>query len=256
MDHQQKDKFIEQKRYSTSAKKRLESSLYSNEQIKFGVDSVPIPISSPYIEYESIIDELITPESVVLELGSGMGRHSKKLMSTNAFIVTSDISMEALICLDGMLGEYANFSNVVADIEQLPFDDGMFDYVCSAGVLSYGSNEIVMKEIWRILKKNGKFICVDSLNNSPIYRLNRYVHYVFGRRTSSTLYNMPTVTMLTKYSEKFDKVDIRYFGSISWLIPVIQAVAGEELTKKISDFVDWIVKVKRSAFKFVLIAEK
>ena len=33
---------------------------------------------------------------------------------------------------------------------------------------------LVKKEIYRTLKKDGHFICVDSLNHNPIYRLNRF----------------------------------------------------------------------------------
>ena len=35
-----------------------------------------------------------------------------------------------------------------------------------------------MLEIHRVLKKNGIFICVDSLNNNLIYRVNRWFHYI------------------------------------------------------------------------------
>jgi ubiquinone/menaquinone biosynthesis C-methylase UbiE len=37
----------------------------------------------------------------------------------------------------------------------------------SAGSLSYGDNDIVMNEIYRVLKLQGVFIAIDSLNNNP-----------------------------------------------------------------------------------------
>jgi hypothetical protein len=36
------------------------------------------------------------------------------------------------------------------------------------------------------LKNKGAFIAIDSLNNNPIYRLNRYLHYLKGERSLST----------------------------------------------------------------------
>ena len=37
-----------------------------------------------------------------------------------------------------------------------------------------------------------KFIIVDSLNNNYVYSLYRYLNYLIGNRTYSTLRNMPT----------------------------------------------------------------
>ena len=33
----------------------------------------------------------------------------------------------------------------------------------------------VDKEIYRLLKPSGNFIAVDSLNNNPVYKLDRYI---------------------------------------------------------------------------------
>jgi ubiquinone/menaquinone biosynthesis C-methylase UbiE len=52
-------------------------------------------------------------------------------------------------------------------MEKLPFADQSFDIIVSAGSLSYGDNDIVMNEIYRVLKLQGVFIAIDSLNNNP-----------------------------------------------------------------------------------------
>jgi ubiquinone/menaquinone biosynthesis C-methylase UbiE len=39
----------------------------------------------------------------------------------------------------------------------------------SAGSLSYGDNDKVLDEIYRVLKNKGAFIAIDSLNNNPKY---------------------------------------------------------------------------------------
>ena len=40
-------------------------------------------------------------------------------------------------------------------MEKLPFKNESFDVICSAGSLSYGDNNKVMSEIYRILKLGG-----------------------------------------------------------------------------------------------------
>jgi ubiquinone/menaquinone biosynthesis C-methylase UbiE len=43
-------------------------------------------------------------------------------------------------------------------MEKLPFADQSFDLIVSAGSLSYRDNDIVMNEIYRVLKLQGVFI--------------------------------------------------------------------------------------------------
>ena len=57
-------------------------------------------------------------------------------------------------------------------MESLPFKDKSFDIVACAGGLSYGDNKKVANEIYRVLKDNGSFICIDSLNENPFYKFN------------------------------------------------------------------------------------
>ena len=71
-------------------------------------------------------------------------------------------------------------------MENLPYEKNTFDVVCCAGSLSYGNNLLVLNEINGVLKSDGYFISVDNLNENPIYKLNRYIHYIRGNRTLST----------------------------------------------------------------------
>jgi ubiquinone/menaquinone biosynthesis C-methylase UbiE len=66
-----------------------------------------------------------------------------------------------------------------------------------------GDNDKVLDEIYRVLKNKGAFIAIDSLNNNPIYRLNRYLHYLKGERSLSTIARMPDLKLLRKYEQKF-----------------------------------------------------
>ena len=144
---------------------------------------------------------------------------------------------------------------MVADVEQLPFDNGSFDVVASAGSLSYGDAKKVDSEIRRVLKPNGLFICVDSLNHNPIYKFNRYIHFLRGARSKMTLLNMPTIQRINALNKMYNEVNVKYFGSISFLTPFMKILIGNKMTCRISYLVDTNFNIKYSAFKFVLIAK-
>ena len=97
---------------------------------------------------------------------------------------------------------------------------------------------------------------VDSLNDNPIYRFNRYINYIKGNRTESTLKRMLNVNLIDKYINKFGYGKVKFFGSITWAFPLLKVVLAEKVITKISNWADQILNVKKSAFKFVLILNK
>jgi len=139
-------------------------------------------------------------------------------------------------------------------MEALPFRDNAFDAVTSAGSLSYGDPELVDAEIKRVLRPGGIFICVDSLNHNLIYRFNRWVHYLRGDRTKSTIVRMPTMTRIQSISRGFKRAEVHFFGAVSYLMPILARIIGQSHAAKVSDVIDRLVDVRRSAFKFVLVA--
>ncbi|MEE1085767.1 MAG: methyltransferase domain-containing protein [Schaedlerella sp.] len=100
----------------------------------------------------------------VLEIGCGDGtlwRQNLKHIPQNIDITLSDIS-------EGMLrdarrtvyGEDSRFSFKVMDAQKLSYDDERFDLVIANHVLFYCEDmENVCKEVNRVLKKDGYFIC-------------------------------------------------------------------------------------------------
>ena len=149
----------------------------------------------------------------------------------------------------------AGLQTVVADMEQLPFENELFDVVTYAGSLSYGDAKKVDSEIHRVIKPSGFFICVDSLNNNPVYRLNRFIHYLKKERTKKTLLNMPTYQRIVSLRSRYKDADVNYFGSISFITQLLSKILGPNYTSLFSDYVDKTIKAKKSAFKFVLIAK-
>jgi ubiquinone/menaquinone biosynthesis C-methylase UbiE len=246
------DKRIECLRYDQRAQSLLANKTIKDEMgLPLGSKILPPIYRAPYLHYEQCIRRCVTQEHDVLEIGSGTGLHTYVLAQTGAKVVASDISNYSLEVLSNRIG---GVKTQVADIEALPFTDNSFDVVCCAGSLSYGNPDQVDAEIRRVLRPGGVFICVDSLNHNPIYRFNRWLHYLRGGRTKSTLLRMPTTKRIQSISRGFQRIDVHYFGAISYLMPVLARIIGQDSSAKVSDFVDRLVHVRRTAFKFVLVA--
>jgi ubiquinone/menaquinone biosynthesis C-methylase UbiE len=248
-----KDKHAEYLRYDARAQALLAAgkSAVGLDSV-FGALACSAVYCAPYSYYEQCIRQHITQDHDVLELGSGTGLHTYALAQTGARVVASDISSHSLEVLSQRIG---GVKTSVADMESLPFEEHSFDVVASAGSLSYGDPALVDAEVRRVLRPGGVFICVDSLNHNPIYRLNRWLHFKRGERTRSTLLYMPTMERIQSITMAFKRYEVRYFGAVSYLMPVFARIIGQTHAAQLSDIVDHLVHVRRSAFKFVLVAE-
>jgi SAM-dependent methyltransferase len=255
----ERDKAEELSRFEERAKGRIPgTSGRQFDRDDYGAASFSRELRAPYLAYEEAVRRLVRPGGRVLELGSGMGRHTKVLIDTGASVTASDISPEALAVIERTLGPAARgrLETRVADIEALPFADASFDAVACAGSLCYGDPVTVDSEIRRVLKPGGSLVLVDTLNHNPIYRLNRWIHFLRGDRTRSTLVRMSTVSRIESIARHFQDARVLYFGAISWAMPIVSRITGAERAGRFSDAVDRLVGARRSAFKFVLVANE
>lgn len=247
------DKLIERARYESRAKEKL-AGTRGLGMAALGSSVIPASLQTPYLAYEKAIAELVKPGDRVLELGAGTGLHTSALLRTGAEVVASDLSPSSLQLLQKSFEKTpGRLSIEVADMERLPFASGSFDVIACAGSLSYGEPALVNAEIARVLRPGGMLICVDTLNHNPIYRLNRWLHYLRGDRSISTLKRMPGLERINSLSGMFAQSDVRYFGAISFLMPVVSRLSGQTTAKALSDGFDTMLGVRRSAFKFVLV---
>lgn len=243
------DKDIERRRYDNRANIFLNSNSLDN------FDKIPAYLNTPYQYYFYLLEKK-SGQFKLLEIGAGMGEKTSLLIDMSFKVISTDLSQKSVEVMRNKFSKCSNFSAKVADMEKLPFDNESFDVVCSAGSLSYGDNTVVMNEIYRVLKKGGAMIAVDSLNNNPVYRLNRYMHYLKGNRSKSTLIQMPTISLIDKYTEKFGHAEVRFFGAITWIFPLLSKILSEQLVAKLSNWIDVKFNIKGSAFKFVIILLK
>lgn len=252
------DKNKEAARYEERAKNIL-SSIENIEVVNELVDNsslLPLYIKKPYDHYHNLLAKHLHGNSKALEICSGTGMHTGNLVRMGGNVFATDISFSSLSVLVNNYRSSDNIRAIAADMEFLPFENCSFDVVASAGGLSYGDWDKVLEEIFRVIRPGGVFICVDSLNHNPIYRINRYMHYLLGDRTHTVNNRIPSLSMINKYRSKYANVSLSYFGSVTWLAPLISKITSEKYAANLSDKIDSIVKVKRSAFKFVMLAKK
>lgn len=91
----------------------------------------------------------------VLEAGCGMGRHTYFLAKYAKDVIAIDISDAIYVAADNSRG-HKNAGFVVADVNDLPFADESFDFVCSIGVLHHlVDTEAAFEELLRCLRTGG-----------------------------------------------------------------------------------------------------
>ena len=239
---------IEQSRYDSAGANEL-AAARAHGLARGGVDLAP-EFRAPYKVYDAWIRKGVRPGDIVLELGSGSGRHTVTLTESGAFVVALDVSLTSLqACSVRTAGLSVP---VCGNIERLPLADSTVDVVACAGSLSYGEPSRVNGEVFRVLRPGGSLILVDSLNHNAAYRLNRWIHYRRGDRTASTLERMPTVARISDLVANFDEFSFYTHGSYLYLQPILKRILGEDRALRFDAALESRWPSKRGAFKFVV----
>ena len=130
----------------------------------------------------------------VLDLGCGDGYLSRKFAKLKSTVFAIDGSSE-MINLAIKNSKNENITFQVGDIrEKLPYNDECFDYVVSNMVLMYCEEiSLIIQEISRILKTNGKF-------------LFSIVHPCFKGDWGLTQENLPVLTFTNNYNKQYSYI--------------------------------------------------
>ena len=109
----------------------------------------------------------------ILDLAGGSGDIAKLITDSNPEIkkiFVSDINKKMLTKAQQKLS-HTNIKILCHRAEQIPFKSEQLDFVLVAfGVRNFDSIELSLGEIYRVLKKNGKFMCLEfsSLNRKSL----------------------------------------------------------------------------------------
>ena len=224
-----------------------------------GASGVSLELRRPYLRFEEMVCATARPDDHVLDLCCGDGQFSFVTAEAGAWVTGLDLSAASLElaarrCPEQILGR-AEW--VEGDCEKLPFDDESFTGVTCLGGLSYGDWTLVLDEMVRVLRPGGWLIAVDSYNHNPIYRFNRWLHCLRGHRTASVNRHIPSRRWLALGRERFTSLEVEYYGVFSFLVPVLQPLAGVERTARWLDRWDACSCAPREwAFKIVVKAVK
>ncbi len=252
------DKLIEQSRYNNFSFKKL----LENDKIKslgIGSEIYKPYLRSPYIYYEQLLKKIICQSDSILDLCCGDGVHTFFIANLCSKVVGVDYA-ENSVKLASIKSEKLGLKNlefICADVENLNFpEDIKFNCITCVGSLSYVELPDFLNRIKSLLNDGGKFVCIDSFNHNIIYRANRYIHYLRGNRSKSTLNRMPDLKTIAFIQSNFKNVEIRYFGIFSFLGVFLSFFFGELKAKFILDLLDKkFYFLNKYAFKFVLVAQ-
>ena len=253
------DKMREQIRYDIRALARLDKKSVNSLGDSCGSVAISEVLRSPYQSYEKQVILLAKKGNTVLDICCGTGIFSLVSQPSGTRISVVDIAPNN-VKLAMLTAKQRGFNILgkVGDAEALPFEDSLFDLVTCAGSLSYFDREKGLMEVARVLKPGGYFICVDSLNHNPFYRMNRWLHYLRGHRTLSTLKRMPKIEIFSEFEKYLGTVTYRSFhGIFTFLVPFLDVVLRPQFT---ADTINWLDKkfsfLEKYAFKFVAVVRK
>lgn len=166
--------------------------------------------------YDEIFNRVksINPKTI-LDLGCGNGNILKMLENNTS------ASLYGLDLCENMIEEARKrLSNkitlTVGDSENLPYADNMFDtIICNASFHHYIHPDAVLKEIKRVLKKDGSLILGDP--SAPFNWYTKFLNYFLKYSNSGDykIYSKKEITsLLSKYSfeiKDFKMIDYRAF---------------------------------------------
>ncbi|HVZ95732.1 MAG TPA: class I SAM-dependent methyltransferase [Chitinophagaceae bacterium] len=109
-------------------------------------------------EYFDILnDEIVNQHTYAIDIGCGTGRWTKYIASKAGFVEAVDPS-DAIFVADRLLADVKNVRLSKASVDTLPFDDEIFDFAMSIGVLHHiPDTPKALMECVKKIKKGGYF---------------------------------------------------------------------------------------------------
>lgn len=120
----------------------------------------------------------------VLELAAGTGRvtrHLRERLPSSAKLVASDLSPDMLEIAKSKFTADQNLEWVIADMQNLPFENNAFDVVvCQYGIMFPPDKQHVFEEVYRVLKPGGVFLFStwEKTDRVEIFRLIYNEHVI------------------------------------------------------------------------------
>jgi len=167
------------------------------------------------------IEDNCSDSTKVLDFACGNGENGILAAQQGSVVMGIDISPEGIENAKKN-AEALNVSSLcnfeVMDGENMTFEDNTFDVGVEYGALHHVDLPVTLKELARVLKPNGKMVCVEAMRHNPLIHLYRKL--TPHLRTEWEVEHILGVESFDEMYKCFDKVDVKYFHLISlFLVP-------------------------------------
>ena len=129
-----------------------------------------------FSEEKKLLQETITKDSLVLDIGCGNGRSINDFINITTNIVGIDHDDIAVTDAKKNFKDYPNVKILKADARKLPFENDAFDFViCMGTFANFGDyRKQALLEMKRVLKKDGKIIISSYSEDAFEERMTLY----------------------------------------------------------------------------------
>ncbi len=112
----------------------------------------------------------------ILDLGCGAGEASVYFALKGGDVFSVDLSDEMLKKANELAAAHGVAIQTFAmPAEALRFDDNLFDYIYGSSILHHADLSQTIKEVTRVLKKNGKAVFIEPLSYNPVIAVYRKI---------------------------------------------------------------------------------
>jgi methyltransferase OMS1, mitochondrial len=175
----------------------------------------------------------------VLEVGAGTGRNLSFYPNAVDRVVLADASDRMLMQAKTKLrelneAERKRFATIEADASNLEFPDSCFDTVVDTfGLCSYDQPVLVLKEMARVCKPDGKILLLEHGRSKMWESLSQYLdkHAERHAKNWGCVWNRDLDLILQEAGLSLDRVDTWHFGTTYYVVcrPGEKAVVSNKL---------------------------
>jgi SAM-dependent methyltransferase len=176
---------------------------------------------------------------LALDVGCGMGRFAEVATRWGAHVIGIDLSVASEVAAVNLADRTATIFQ--ADVFQLPFASGSFDFIYSIGVLHHTPNcEAAVKVLPKLLKPGGRIAVWLYSAYNPWYRMSDVYRKVTRRMPPKLLhtlcYGVIPLYGVHQVLRKIPLVGKPSSAVLAWLIPM---AFNKDAKWRVLDTFDW-----------------
>lgn len=244
----------------------LESLIKDKEKFNYYFSNMKyysITISSEKFKHEWL-EKICSRKNIrILDFACGNGENGIYAASLGADVEGIDISPEGI---ENAIENAKKFkvSNkckfVEMDGEKMTYKDNHFDYAIEYGALHHVDLEKALKELSRVIKPDGKMLCIEALRHNPL--IHAYRKRTPHLRTEWEVDHILGVESLDVMKKYFHEVNPKFFHLFSlalvpfrktfifpFLYPILNFLDKLVLSNKFIGKYGWIMAVELSSPK-------